>query len=210
MVTDFNPRPGRVGVRFLNKLGQPPKPFISYSLLSVALLLGEITLKSFIFISYHRSCYLWHLHIQKSSPSYMSKPPLKKGWRTLLKKIFKKKKKFCHTTTQRYICTVCKALHSTLFFMQSSFYFLGEELSAVDKLCNWRLHAAAVHLEDLYSSAQRASLHASHHVLELLQLLPRHKQSRALLRPRAASLHTTHRRKCRPNTPNQRGICREL
>ena len=33
---EFNPRPGRVGVRFLSKLGQPPKTFISYSLLSVA------------------------------------------------------------------------------------------------------------------------------------------------------------------------------
>ena len=32
----FNPRPGRVGVQFLYKLGQPPKTFISYSLLSVA------------------------------------------------------------------------------------------------------------------------------------------------------------------------------
>ena len=76
---EFNSRPGRVGVRFLYKLGQPPKTFISYSLLSVAQLLGEITLKSFLFISYHRSCYLCCLHIQKSSPSYMSEPPLKKG-----------------------------------------------------------------------------------------------------------------------------------
>ena len=33
---EFNPRPGRVGVRFLYKLGQPPKIFISYSLLYVA------------------------------------------------------------------------------------------------------------------------------------------------------------------------------
>ena len=56
---------GRVGVRFLYKLGQPPKTFISYPLLSVAQLLGEITSKSFIFISYHRSCYLCRLHIQK-------------------------------------------------------------------------------------------------------------------------------------------------
>ena len=30
------PKPGRVGVRFLYKLAQPPKTFISYSLLSVA------------------------------------------------------------------------------------------------------------------------------------------------------------------------------
>ena len=82
---EFNPRPRRVGVRFLYKLGQPPKTFISYSLLSVAQLLGEITLKSFIFISYHRSCYLCRLHVQKSSPSYMSEPPLKKGGEPFLK-----------------------------------------------------------------------------------------------------------------------------
>ena len=63
---EFNSRPGRVGVRFLYKLGQALKTFISYSLLSVAQLLGEIALKSFIFISYHRSCYLCHLHIQKA------------------------------------------------------------------------------------------------------------------------------------------------
>ena len=54
----FNPRPGQVGVRFLYKLGQPPKTFISYSLLSVAQLQGVIPLKSFIFISFHHSCYL--------------------------------------------------------------------------------------------------------------------------------------------------------
>ena len=82
---EFNPRLGRVGFRFLYKLGQPPKTFISYSLLSVAQLLREITLKSFIFISYHRSCYLCRLHIQKSSPSYVW-ATLKKGWRNLLKK----------------------------------------------------------------------------------------------------------------------------
>ena len=76
---EFNHRPGRVGVRYLYKLGQPPKTFISYSLLSVAQLLGEVTLKSFIFISYNYSCYLCRLHIQKGSPSYMSEPPLKKG-----------------------------------------------------------------------------------------------------------------------------------
>ena len=76
---EFNPRPGRVGVRFLYKLGQPPKTLISCSLLSVAQLLGDITLKSFIFISCHRSCYLCRLHIYKSSPSKMSEPPLKKG-----------------------------------------------------------------------------------------------------------------------------------
>ena len=84
--TEFNPRPGRVGVRFLYKLGQPPKTFISYSLMSVAQLLGEITLKSFIFISYHRSLYLCRLHLQKSSPSYMSEPSLKKGGNPLKKK----------------------------------------------------------------------------------------------------------------------------
>ena len=39
---------------------------MSYSLLSVAQFLGEFTLKSFI--SYHHSCYLCSLHIQKSSP----------------------------------------------------------------------------------------------------------------------------------------------
>ena len=78
----LNPRQGRVGVRFLYKLGQLLKTFISYSLLSVARLQGEITLKSFTFISYHRSCYLCCLHIQNSSPSYISATPPLKGWRT--------------------------------------------------------------------------------------------------------------------------------
>ena len=82
---DFNLRPGRVGVRFLYKLGQPPKTFISYSLLSLAHILGEITLKIFIFISYHSSCYLCSLHIQKSSHSHMSEPPLKKGGESFIK-----------------------------------------------------------------------------------------------------------------------------
>ena len=63
---EFNPRPGQVGVRFLYRVGQPLKTFISYSLLSVDQLLGEITLKSYIFISYHHSCYLCCLHIQKA------------------------------------------------------------------------------------------------------------------------------------------------
>ena len=57
----------QVGVRFLYKLEQPPNTFISYSSLSVAQLLVEITLKSFIFISYHGSCYLCRLHIQKKA-----------------------------------------------------------------------------------------------------------------------------------------------
>ena len=66
-----------------------------YSLLSVAQLLGEITLKSFIFISYHRSCYLCRLHKQKNSPSYMSEPPLKRRVANpFLKKLKKKKKVF--------------------------------------------------------------------------------------------------------------------
>ena len=78
---EFNPRPGRVGVRFLYKLGQPPKTFISYSLLSVAQY-GEITLKSFIssFMLSVSSAYT------KSSPSYVSEPRLKKGRRTLFQK----------------------------------------------------------------------------------------------------------------------------
>ena len=72
---EFNPRPGRVGVRFLYKLGQPAKTFISYSLLSVAQLLEEITLKSIICISYYRSRYLCRLHMQKALlPSCLSHP----------------------------------------------------------------------------------------------------------------------------------------
>ena len=38
---EFNPRLGRVGVQFLYKMGQPPKTFISYSLLSVAPIIGR-------------------------------------------------------------------------------------------------------------------------------------------------------------------------
>ena len=53
--------------------------------------MGEITLKSFIFISYYCPCYLCRLHIQKSSPSFMSEPPFEiKAWRTLFKKQNKK------------------------------------------------------------------------------------------------------------------------
>ena len=44
------------------------KTFILYSLMSVTQLYGGITLMSLMFISYHCSCYLLHLHIQKSSP----------------------------------------------------------------------------------------------------------------------------------------------
>ena len=89
---EFNPRPGRVGVQFLYKLGQPPKTFISYSLLSVAQSKGEIILMSFLFILYHRSCYLCRLHIHKSSPSYKFVPTLKKGVANPLKKIKKTNK----------------------------------------------------------------------------------------------------------------------
>ena len=42
----------------------------------------RLILKSFIIISYHRSCYLYRLHIQKSSP-FISEPPFKKGLQTL-------------------------------------------------------------------------------------------------------------------------------
>ena len=62
---EFNPKPERGEMRFLYKLGQPPKTSISYSSLSVPQSEGEITLKSFIFISYHRSCYLCRLYIQR-------------------------------------------------------------------------------------------------------------------------------------------------
>ena len=95
---EFNPRPGRVWVRVLYKLGQPPKTFTSYSSMSVAQLFGEITLKSFIFISYHRSGYLCRLHIYihiKRSPSDMSEPPLKKGGEPFIKK--KRRKRFLWT-----------------------------------------------------------------------------------------------------------------
>ena len=44
---------GRVGVRFLYELGQPPKTFISYSLLYVNRVWGENTLMSFMFILCH-------------------------------------------------------------------------------------------------------------------------------------------------------------
>ena len=62
--------PRRVVMRFLYKRGQPLKTFVSFSksLLSVAQLQGEITLKSLIVLIYI-----------KSSPSYMSEPSLKKG-----------------------------------------------------------------------------------------------------------------------------------
>ena len=79
--------PGRAGVWFLYELRQTPKSFTLYYLLSVPKLEREITMKSFIFISYHCSCYLHHLHIQKSSP-YMSGPSFKKRvWRILKKGI---------------------------------------------------------------------------------------------------------------------------
>ena len=45
----------------------------------------------FLLFIYHHSCYWCRLHIQKSSHSYMSVPPLKKGWRTLKKKMKQKK-----------------------------------------------------------------------------------------------------------------------
>ena len=110
---EFNPRPGRVGVRFLYKLGQPTKTFISYSLLSVAQLLGEITLKSFVFISYHHVCYLCRLHIQKSSPSFMCETPLKKGGEPF----FRKNKFKKQTSTKRIACKS----HSSLLILSLIF-----------------------------------------------------------------------------------------
>ena len=82
---EFNPRPGRVGVRFLflYKLGQPLKTFISYSLLSVAQI-GRDYFEEF-YIHFISSFMLSVLsaYTKKSSPSYMSEPPLKKGRQTL-------------------------------------------------------------------------------------------------------------------------------
>ena len=108
---EFYPRPGRVGVRFLYEMGQPPKTFISYSLLSAAQLLGEITLKSFIFISCHRSCYLCRLHILKSSPSYMSEPPLKKGGNPFFKEKKIKKKRLAYGTLRLFEALLEKIIY---------------------------------------------------------------------------------------------------
>ena len=48
-------------------------------------------MKNFIFNLYHRSCYLCRLHIQNSSPSYLSEPPYKRGSGESFKKLFNMK-----------------------------------------------------------------------------------------------------------------------
>ena len=82
---DFNPRPAQIGVQFLLNLGQPPKTFISYAILSVAKLKGVITLKSFIFIHFiiYATCLVC---VCIKLPSYMSEPPSKKGVANSFKK----------------------------------------------------------------------------------------------------------------------------
>ena len=65
---------GEYGVQFTYEPGQPPKTFISCSLLSVALLQGEITLKSQIhFITSFISC-LVRLYVQKDLLICLSHP----------------------------------------------------------------------------------------------------------------------------------------
>ena len=68
----FNPMPGQLGVQFLFRRGQSPETLHFLLFLSIAQTLGEITLKSFLHISYH------HMHMQKSSPS-ICLSSLKKG-----------------------------------------------------------------------------------------------------------------------------------
>ena len=80
---EFNAMPGRVGVRFLNKLGQPPKTYTSYSLLTVTHLQGVVTLSvsyAFDFII-HAICVV--CIYKKALLLICLSQPLKKGWRTL-------------------------------------------------------------------------------------------------------------------------------